>query len=163
MPSLRSKILQGIAVSTATSIGAFFVWTKHCKVEYLQPASDPLFANQWYKKLNANANPTLHDEIIRRQPLFKLKPELIEDAHKGGSKLVEALSQGVWGGPGKFSQRRSPSSILESTSAQGPMFIAPFQELLVYERGAPCDARMSSDWSGSSPLPDSIVLMVWGF
>lgn len=104
MPSLPSKILQGIAVSTVTSIGAFFVWTKHCKIEYLQPSSDPLFANQWYKKLNANANPTLHDEIIRRQPLFKLKPELLEDAHKGGSKLVEALSQGVWGGPGKFSQ-----------------------------------------------------------
>lgn len=98
--SLRSKVLQGIAVSTFTSIGAFFVWTKHCKVEYLQPASDPIFANQWYKKLNANGNPTLHDEIVRRQPLFKLKPELVEDAHKGGSKLVEGFSQGVWGGPG---------------------------------------------------------------
>jgi hypothetical protein len=98
--SLGSKVLQGIAVGTASSIGAFFVWTKHCKIGYLQPTSDPLFTNQWYKKLNANANPTLHDECIRKLPLFKLKPELVEDAKKGGTKLVEGLSQGVWGGFG---------------------------------------------------------------
>jgi len=102
--SLTSKVLQGIAVSTVSSIGAFFVWTKHCKIEQLQPNSDPLFANQWYKKLNANANPTLHDECVRRLPLFKLRPELVEDASKGGSKLVEGLSQGVWGGHGTSSR-----------------------------------------------------------
>ena len=98
--SLRSKVLQGIAVGTLSSIGAFFVWTKHCKIEYLHPTSEPLFTNQWYKKLNVNANPTLHDECVRRLPLFKLKPELVEDAKNGGSKLVEGLSQGVWGGFG---------------------------------------------------------------
>lgn len=98
--SLTSKILQGVAVSAVSSVGAFFVWTKHCKIEQLQPNSDPLFTNQWYKKLNANANPTLHDECVRRLPLFKLRPELVEDASKGGSKLVEGLSQGVWGGHG---------------------------------------------------------------
>lgn len=133
--SLRSKVLQGIAVGTLSSIGAFFVWTKHCKIGYLQPNSEPLFTNQWYKKFNANANPTLHDECIRRLPLFKLKPELVEDAKKGGSKLVEGLSQGVWGGYGTslrglpFSLRLIPRCELYrpwaviSTKVPGPAFL----------------------------------------
>lgn len=37
---------------------------------------------------------------------------------------------------------------------------APFRELFVHQRVAPRDGRMSLDWSGVSPLPDSIVLVV---
>lgn len=95
--SLTSKFLQGVGVTTFSSIAAFFVWTKHIQVSDLNPATDPVFATKWYKKLNANANPTLHDEVVRRLPLWSLRPELVEDAKNGGSKLVEAFSQGVWG------------------------------------------------------------------
>lgn len=103
MPTkLRSKIFQGIAVSSASAVAAFFVWTKHCKVGDIQPTSDPIFATKWYKKFNAHANPTIHDEVVRRIPLFKLRPELVKDAKAGGSKLVEAFSQGVWGTFGMF-------------------------------------------------------------
>lgn len=84
-------------MTTFSSIAAFFVWTKHIQVGDLNPATDPVFATKWYKKLNANANPTLHDEVVRRLPLWSLRPELVEDAKNGGSKLVEAFSQGVWG------------------------------------------------------------------
>jgi hypothetical protein len=105
-PSLLSKTLQGITVASLASVGAFFVYTKHdhvTPVDQFTPDTEPLFQSKWYQKFNAYKNPTTHDEVVRRLPLFKLRPELVEDSQKGGSKLVEAFSQGVWGGPGMFS------------------------------------------------------------
>ncbi|KIV92846.1 hypothetical protein PV10_04110 [Exophiala mesophila] len=104
--SLTSKFLQGVGVTTLSSIAGFFVWTKHIQVNDLNPVTDPVFATKWYKKLNANGNPTLHDEVVRRLPLWTLRPELVEDAKNGGSKLVEGFSQGVWGTFGYSIQRR---------------------------------------------------------
>ncbi|KAI1615787.1 hypothetical protein EDD37DRAFT_597121 [Exophiala viscosa] len=107
-PSLLSRTIQGVTVTGVASVGAFYVWTKHCQMTPLDrftPATEPLFRSEWYKKFNPLQNPTTHDECIRRIPLFKLRPELVEDAQKGGSKLVEAFSQGIWGGPGYTIQR----------------------------------------------------------
>jgi hypothetical protein len=104
-PSRLSKTIQGITVAGLASVGAFFVWTKHCHMTPLNqftPTTEPLFQSSWYKKYNPLQNPTTHDECVRRLPLFKIRPELVEDAQKGGSKLVEAFSQGIWGGPGTF-------------------------------------------------------------
>ncbi|KAG9770168.1 hypothetical protein KCU88_g6675, partial [Aureobasidium melanogenum] len=100
-PSRLSKTLQGITVTTLASIGGFFVWTKHCQFtpdDQFNPATEPLFRSQWFQKFNPGSNPTTHDECVRRLPLHKIRPELLEDARHGGSKLVEAFSQGVWGG-----------------------------------------------------------------
>lgn len=88
-----------------TTVGAFFVWTKHCHftpAHEFTPATEPLFQGQWFKKFNPNANPSAHDECVRRIPLYKVRPELLEDAQRGGSKLVESFSQGIWGGFGTF-------------------------------------------------------------
>jgi len=107
-PSRLSKTFQGITVAGLGSVGAFFVWTKHCHMTPLNqftPTTEPLFQSSWYKKYNPLQNPTTHDECVRRLPLFKIRPELVEDAQKGGSKLVEAFSQGIWGGPGYTVQR----------------------------------------------------------
>ncbi|EXJ93510.1 hypothetical protein A1O1_01902 [Capronia coronata CBS 617.96] len=107
-PSLLSKTLQGITVTSLASVGAFFVWTKHCQFtpdSQFTPATEPLFQSTWYKKFNPNRNPTTHDECVRRLPLHKIRPELLEDARNGGTKLVEAFSQGVWGGLGFKIQR----------------------------------------------------------
>lgn len=104
-PSRISKAFQGLTITGLASVGAFFVWTKHCHftpADQFTPATEPLFQSSWYKKFNPLQNPTTHDECVRRLPLFKLRPELVEDAQKGGSKLVEAFSQGIWGGPGMF-------------------------------------------------------------
>ncbi|KIX09116.1 uncharacterized protein Z518_00194 [Rhinocladiella mackenziei CBS 650.93] len=108
-PSLLSKTLQGLAVTSLGSVGAFFVWTKHChfsEANDFSPTTEPLFQSKWFKKYNPHANGTMHDECVRRLPLFKIRPELIEDAQKGGSKLVEAFSQGVWGTFGYAIQRK---------------------------------------------------------
>ncbi|KAJ9625471.1 hypothetical protein H2204_010333 [Knufia peltigerae] len=107
-PSRISKAFQGLTITGLASVGAFFVWTKHCHftpADQFTPATEPLFQSSWYKKFNPLQNPTTHDECVRRLPLFKLRPELVEDAQKGGSKLVEAFSQGIWGGPGYTIQR----------------------------------------------------------
>lgn len=97
MPSLTSKLLQATAVTTSATIATFFVWTKHCHFTDLSPATDPIFQSAFYKKYNPSANPTTHDLCIRKIPIFKLKPELLEDAEHGGTKMVEAFCAGVWG------------------------------------------------------------------
>ena len=102
MPSLTSKLLQGTAVTTSATLAAFFVWTKHCKFVDLSPATDPLFQSAFYKKYNPNPNPTIYDLCIRKIPIFKLKQELVEDAEKGGTKMVEAFCAGVWSGFGNY-------------------------------------------------------------
>jgi hypothetical protein len=100
MPSLTSKLLQATAVTTSATIATFFVWTKHCHFTDLSPATDPIFQSAFYKKYNPSANPTTHDLCIRKIPIFKLKPELVEDAERGGTKMVEAFCAGVWSGFG---------------------------------------------------------------
>jgi hypothetical protein len=103
MPSRLSILLQGTAVSALTTVGAFFVWTKHCRFEEMDPATDPTFQSAFYRKFNATPNPTTHDVCVRRIPIFKLKRDLVDDAAKGGTKLVESFCQGVWGGFGRSS------------------------------------------------------------
>jgi hypothetical protein len=100
MPSLVSKLLQGSAITTSASIAAFVVWTKHCEFDDISPATDPIFQSAFYKKYNPSSNPTTHDLCIRKIPIFKLRQDLVEDAEKGGTKMVEAFCAGVWGGFG---------------------------------------------------------------
>ena len=87
-------------MSASATVAGFFVWTKHCKFEDLDIASDPTFQSTFFKKYNPSSNPVTHDLCVRRIPIFKLKPQLVEDAAQGGTKLVEAFCAGVWGGFG---------------------------------------------------------------
>lgn len=105
MPSRTSWFLQGSAVSILTTIGWFSVWTKHSKFIDLSPATDTTFQSAFYRRYNPSSNPTTHDLCVRKIPLFKLKPELVEDAAKGGTKLVEGFCAGVWGSFGYTIQR----------------------------------------------------------
>lgn len=103
MPSRLSWFLQSTAVTTFTLIGGFYVWTKHSKFEPLDPSTDSTFKSSFFRRYNPNQNPTFHDVCVRRIALIKIDPALVKDAEKGGSKLVERFSQGVWGGFGKSS------------------------------------------------------------
>ena len=103
MPTSRlSKLLQGAGVALFASATTFYVWTKHCHFVPLSPSGDPIFRSAFYGKHNPASNPTTHDVCVRKLPLFKLRPELVEDAQKGGTKLVEGFCAGVWGGFGRF-------------------------------------------------------------
>lgn len=105
MPVSRtSKFLQGTGVSVFASIAAFVVWTKHIYWEDISPATDLIFRSNFYQKYNPSSNPALQDVCVRKIPAFKLKPELVQDAQAGGTKLVEHYCAGVWMGSGKLMQ-----------------------------------------------------------
>jgi len=84
----------------AGSAGAFALWTRNSK--FIEASSsDPLFSSPSYLKFNPNGNPVLHDICVRKVPLEKIKPHLLE---KEG-KLTEAFCAGVWSGLGYSFQR----------------------------------------------------------
>lgn len=97
---LISRTLQVTAFGGVATIGLFFGSTRN---DILTPmtSSDPVFQSPFYKKFNPNNNPSTHDLFVRRVPLDKIRPELLEK--KG--KLVEAFCAGVWGGLGKIVTR----------------------------------------------------------
>jgi hypothetical protein len=80
----------------------YHVWTKHCDVQELDPRREQLFRSPFYKQYNPNANPSMNDVVIRRYPLWHIRPDLLDDARDGGGKLVEAFTGGCFGGFRKF-------------------------------------------------------------
>jgi len=61
-------------------------------------SDDPIFSSAAYLRNNPNKNPQTKDLCVRRVPLAKIKPQLLEK--EGEGKLVEAFCAGVWGGLG---------------------------------------------------------------
>lgn len=94
---LFSRLLKVTAAGSVASVGVFFGATRNDVFEPLD-TSDPIFQSPFFQKFNPNRNPTLHDKCVRRIPLDKIEPSLLEK--KG--KLVEAFCAGVWGGMGEF-------------------------------------------------------------
>jgi hypothetical protein len=60
------------------------------------PRDDPIWTSKSYKKLNIHENPTTQDIVIKRVPLAKIKPELLQ----APGALVKEFSRGVWSGLG---------------------------------------------------------------
>ncbi|KAL0936828.1 uncharacterized protein CTRU02_209044 [Colletotrichum truncatum] len=90
-----SKFVAGTAVAVPAG---FHLWTRQCAFEEsFSPATDPIFQHPILKKVNPKNNPDFHDCCFRTVPFDKIRPDLLEDALNGGSKLVEAYSAGVWG------------------------------------------------------------------
>ncbi|KAF2716577.1 hypothetical protein K431DRAFT_257223 [Polychaeton citri CBS 116435] len=79
----------------------FIAMTRNSKVLPI-PASDYIFNSTLYAKHNPQNAPVTQDICVRKVPLDKIKPELLD---KEG-KLVEAFCAGVWGGIGYAYQRR---------------------------------------------------------
>ncbi|KAK7984393.1 hypothetical protein PG989_011795 [Apiospora arundinis] len=66
------------------------------------PRDDPLWKSPTLKKLNHLENPVLADVCIKRIPLSKIRPELLEDE----TKLTTEFARGVWSGWAFEPQRR---------------------------------------------------------
>jgi phage shock protein PspC (stress-responsive transcriptional regulator) len=92
-----SKLVKTTVAGSIASVGVFWGATRNDIFEVMD-SSDPIFQSAFYKKFNPSGNPTLHDVCVRRIPLDKIQPSLVEE--KG--KLVEAFCAGVWGGMGKY-------------------------------------------------------------
>ncbi|KAK8131970.1 hypothetical protein PG999_000143 [Apiospora kogelbergensis] len=103
------------------------------------PRDDPLWNSATLKKLNILENPVLADICIKRIPLSKIRPELLQDE----AKLTTEFARGVWTGWAFEPQRwlftkifRTPENshlkfsrreIAESTFEIGTEFIDQFQ------------------------------------
>lgn len=87
-----------------SSLGAAIIFVTSTRRSKIYPVGtdDYIFNTTQYARLNANNAPYSHDICVRKVPLGTIKPELLE---KEG-RLVEAFSQGVWGGSGYAIQRR---------------------------------------------------------
>lgn len=91
-----SRLLKVTAAGSVASVGVFIGATRNDIFEPLD-TSDHIFHSTSFHKYNPNRNPTTHDLCVRRIPLDKIDPKLLEK--KG--KLVEAFCAGVWGGMGE--------------------------------------------------------------
>lgn len=86
------------AVFGGAGVGAGFAyWTRNSQFVPITH-DDPIFSSAAYARYNPNRNPETMDLCVRKIPLNRIKPQLLE---KEG-KLVEAFCAGVWGGLGKF-------------------------------------------------------------
>ncbi|KAL1870759.1 hypothetical protein Daus18300_005079 [Diaporthe australafricana] len=66
------------------------------------PRDDPLWKSNPFHRYNVQGNPSTQDVCIKRVPLSKIRPELLE---KDGDLALE-FCRGVWAGWGYGSQRR---------------------------------------------------------
>lgn len=88
------------AVTGWTTLGAtagFLLWTRKSHIVDVPP-TDYIFNTTLFSRYNPNNSPVTQDLCVRRVPLTKIRPELLE---KEG-KLVESFSAGLWSGLGKL-------------------------------------------------------------
>lgn len=69
--------------------------------------TDPIWTSSLYKRYNPSRNPATQDVCIKRIPLNKIRPELLQ---KEGDLALE-FCRGVWSGWGKYQLLRKYFSI----------------------------------------------------
>ncbi len=75
-------------------------WTRNSKFVPIS-SSDPIFSSVAYSQYNPNRNPATQDVCVRKVPLTKIKPQLLE---KEG-RLTEAFCAGIWSGLGMIDSK----------------------------------------------------------
>jgi hypothetical protein len=105
--STRRKIFKTLGYAAGASVvgvggtlGGMRLWSRKSYFEEFTPETDALWHVPLLKEMNPYDNPSLNDSCVRKIPFDQLKPELLEDQRRGGEKLVNAFSQGMWGGYG---------------------------------------------------------------
>ncbi|KAK7426664.1 hypothetical protein QQZ08_006842 [Neonectria magnoliae] len=108
------------AVAGGATLGSFYIWTADCRMQKRPKAMDAIMQSPIYQRLNPIPNPAYYDRCTRFVDYSQIKPELLEDARSGGSKLVSAFGGGVWGSLGFSLQRKIMESIFrdEQTAHQ---------------------------------------------
>lgn len=84
-----------------TTTSAAYLAAKNPVISPLPP-SDPIWTSSLYKKHNPSRNPATQDVCIKRIPLDKIRPELLQ---KDGDLALE-FCRGVWSGWGFVIQRK---------------------------------------------------------
>lgn len=100
---LRRRLLrasQFVVGAPIVALGGMYLWTSACRFEPFGPETSPLFRHPVLKSINPRNNPSSNDCCVRAVPFSKIKPELLEDARRGGYHTTEAFCAGMWGGYG---------------------------------------------------------------
>ncbi|KAJ4387521.1 hypothetical protein N0V93_008115 [Gnomoniopsis smithogilvyi] len=77
------------------------------------PRDDPIWSSKIFSRYNIHKNPTTQDVVIKRIPLDKIRPELLQ---KEGDLALE-FCRGVWAGWAYRFQRRYLAQKYEATSS----------------------------------------------
>ena len=92
----------GSAATGITGALWYHFETRGQNFEAFDDATDPLAQGRFGQAFNPHSNETLSDIYVARVPLSRIRPDLIEDYNRGGSKLVERYCSGMLGGWGAF-------------------------------------------------------------
>lgn len=92
---ILSKVAKTVAYSSIAGASTFVLLTKDSKFVPL-PMTDQVFSSAAYSRYNPNKHPATQDLCVKKVPLSKIRPSLLE---KDG-KLTEAFCAGVWSGIG---------------------------------------------------------------
>lgn len=95
-----ARLSRFVIGAPVVGFSALYLWTIKCRFEPFGPETSPLFQHPMLKVINPRNNPSSNDCCVRAVPFSQIKPELLEDARQGGTRLVEAFCAGMWGGYG---------------------------------------------------------------
>jgi hypothetical protein len=95
MGIIRKTIFTGLL---GTSTACAYLAAKNPVISPLSP-SDPIWSSRLYKSHNPNRNPATQDVCIKRIPVSKIRPELLQS---NGALALE-FCRGVWSGYGMSS------------------------------------------------------------
>ncbi|CAK7275590.1 hypothetical protein SEPCBS57363_006782 [Sporothrix epigloea] len=98
MGFMRTTVLAGVA---GTSTIAAYLASRNPIITPLA-TDDPVWKSKVYTRQNPSRNPATQDICIKRLPISKIKPELV---NRDGDLVLE-FCRGVWGGLGYFAQRK---------------------------------------------------------
>ncbi|KAH7186094.1 uncharacterized protein B0J16DRAFT_415364 [Fusarium flagelliforme] len=114
----------------ATSTGAAYLASQNPVISPL-PANDPIWSSRLFRRANPNGNPATQDVVIKRIPLEKIKPELLQ---KNGDLALE-FCRGVWSGWGYAIQRRYLSLKYRGPETEGQLWDPEQLATSTYDRG----------------------------
>jgi hypothetical protein len=82
----------------AGALGGWTFWTRNSRFVPMSN-NDPILTSPAFLQNNPTSNPVMHDLCVRKVPLSKIKPQLLEE---GEGKLTTAFCAGLWGGWGEL-------------------------------------------------------------
>lgn len=101
VPRLLVRSTAAAVAAGATTIGGLQIWSSQCRLEPIPERADPLLAHPWIKTINPHGHPAFSDCFVVDVPFSQIRSGLVQDAAEGGSRLLERLAAGVWGGYGE--------------------------------------------------------------
>jgi hypothetical protein len=92
-----TRLSQFVLGAPIVGFSALYLWTSRCRFEPFGPENSTLFQHPILKIINPRNKPYSHDCCVRAVPFAQVRPELLEDARRGGTHMIEAFCAGMWG------------------------------------------------------------------